>query len=144
MRLRKEIEVARPLAEAFAYVADFSNAAEWDPGITKASKLTPGPVQEGSEFDIVAIFRGKEQRFLYVVSALDDNRRVLLTGDGERAQSVDEITFSEAGAGTSIVYVADIRLKGIFRLGEPLVRPTMHKMGDAALAGLKSVLDRSG
>lgn len=142
MRLRKEIDVASPLAEAFAYVADFSNAAEWDPGVVEASKLTQGPVREGTGFDVVALFRGKRRRFDYVVSAFDENRRVVLSGDGERARSVDEITFTEAGPKTRIVYVADIHLKGVLRLAEPLLEPTMNKMGDAALAGLKSVLDR--
>jgi carbon monoxide dehydrogenase subunit G len=142
VRLRKEIDIARPLGEVFAYVADFSNGAEWDPGIVEATKLTDGPVREGSEFDIVALFRGKRQRFHYVVTALEENRRVVLSGDGKRARSVDEITFAQAGPGTRITYAADIRLKGPFRLAEPLLTRTMSKLGDAALAGLKSVLTR--
>ena len=142
VRVRKEIQVARPPAEAFAYVADFSNSAEWDPGIPEARKLTDGPVRQGSEFEVVALFRGKRQRFHYVVTAFDADRRIVLTGEGKKAGSVDEITFEPAGTGTRIVYVADIRLKGIARVAEPLLGPTMNRMGDDALAGLKSVLDR--
>ena len=56
MRLRKEIEVGRSVADVFDYVADFSNAAEWDPGIAEATKVTDGQVRMGSEFDVVALF----------------------------------------------------------------------------------------
>ena len=142
MRVRKGIEVVRPPAESFAYVADFSNAAEWDPGIPEARKLTDGPVRQGSEFEVVALFRGKRQQFRYVVTAFDADRRVVLTGEGEKARSVDEITFEPLGAGTRITYVADIRLKGFARVAEPLLGPTMNRLADDALAGLKSVLDR--
>ncbi len=142
MLVRKEIQVETPQGEAFAYVADFANSAEWDPGIEAGTKITDGPVREGSEFEIVALFRGKRQPFHYVITAFEPERCVVLKGEGEKARSVDEIGFEPAGRGTRIVYVADIRLKGIARLAEPLLRPTMNRMADDALAGLKSVLDR--
>lgn len=142
VRVRKEIRASVPQDEAFEYVADFSNAAEWDPGIASGKKITEGPVREGSEFEIVAVFRGKRQPFHYVVTAFEPQRRLVLTGEGEKARSVDEIRFEPAGPGTRIVYVADIKLKGIARVAEPLLNGTMNSMADDALAGLKSALDR--
>ncbi|HSS80882.1 MAG TPA: SRPBCC family protein [Gaiellaceae bacterium] len=141
MRIRKDVEVGRPLAEVFDYVADFSNAAEWDPGVVEARKLTDGPVRVGSEFDVVALFRGNRHRFHYVVTGLEPQRRVVLSGEGDRAASVDEIVLEPAGDGTRITYIADFHLKGIFRPAGPLLVPVMSRMGDDALAGLKSVLD---
>ena len=143
VRIRKEIEVRRPIGEAFDYVAEFSNAAEWDPGIAEARKLTDGSAQKGSEFEVVALFRGKRQNFHYVVTDFERDRRVVLSGDGARARSVDEITFEPAGSGTRITYIADFHLKGIFRPAGPLLVPVMSRLGDDALEGLKIVLDRS-
>ncbi len=142
MRVRKQIEVRPPVGEVFDYVADFSNAAEWDPGIAEARKLTDGPVKTGSEFDVVALFRGKRHRFHYVVTTFEPERRVVLSGDGDRARSVDEIAFEPAQNGTRITYIADFHLKGIFRPAGPLLAPVMSRMGDDALEGLKTVLDR--
>jgi len=141
VRIQKQIEVRRPLAEVFEYLVDFSNAAEWDPGVAEARKLTDGAVRVGSEFDVVALFRGKRHRFRYVVTGVEPQRRVVLAGDGERAASVDEIAVEPAGDGTRITYIADFHLKGIFRPAGPLLAPVMNRMGDDALAGLKSVLD---
>ncbi len=142
MRLRKEIEVGRSVADVFGYVADFSNAAEWDPGIAEATKITDGPVRTGSEFDVVALFRGKRHRFHYVVTDFEQERRIVLTGNGHRAQSVDEISFEPAEDGSRIIYIVDFQLKGIYRPAGPLLLPVLSRMGDHALAGLKAVLDR--
>ncbi len=129
--------------DAFAYVADFSNAAEWDPGVPESTKLTEGPVRLGSEFDIVALFRGKRHRFRYVVTDFEQNRRVVLAAEGNRVRSVDQVTVEPAGTGARITYIADFQLKGIFRPASPLLAPAMSRMGDDALEGLKAVLDRS-
>lgn len=116
------------------------DASEWDPGIVEATKLTVGPVREGSEFDIVALFRGKQHRFRYVVTALETDRRAVLSGDVERAHSVDEVTLEPDGEGTRITYVADFRLKGLFRPAGPFLLPVMNRMADDALEGLEKAL----
>jgi carbon monoxide dehydrogenase subunit G len=142
MRLRKEIEVHRPVQEAFEYVADFANAAEWDPGVAEAHRLTDGPVQEGSEFEVVAVFRGKRHRFHYVVTDFEPPRRIVLSADGVRARSTDEVSLEPAGEGARITYIADFHLKGLYRPAGPLLAPVMSRMGDDALASLKALLDR--
>ncbi len=141
MRYHKEIEVALPVEEVFDYVADFSSASEWDPGVVEAEKVGDRPVAEGSEFGIVARFRGKRHRFRYVVTSFEPDRRVVLVGDGARARSTDEVTFEPADSGTRIAYSADLHLKGMYRVAEPFLSGMVKRMGDDALDGLKSVLD---
>lgn len=142
MRVAKEIQVSAPQEEAFAYVAEFAHAADWDPGVVEGKKVGDAPVREGTEFEIVALFRGKRLPFHYRVTTFEPSRRLVLSGEGEKASSVDEITFDPSGSGTRLAYVADIRLKGVARLAEPLLSPMMNRMADEALAGLQSVLDR--
>jgi carbon monoxide dehydrogenase subunit G len=142
VEISKEIQVARPAADAFRYVANFENAAEWDPGIVESTKRTDGTVSVGSEYDVVALFRGKRQRFRYRVKELEAGRRIVLEGEGDKATSTDEIVVEPAGAGARIAYTAEIKLKGLRRIAEPLLKPTLAKTADEALAGLKSTLDR--
>ncbi len=141
MRFSEHIEVSRPAADAFRYIAEFENTAEWDPGIDESRKLTDGPVRVGSEFDVVAVFRGKRQRFRYTVTELEDGRRIVLEGDGDKATSVDEITVEPTGDGCRVSYTADITLRGIRRLAEPLLKPMLAKTGREALAGLERKLN---
>ncbi len=145
VRFSEQIVVSRPAADAFQYIAEFENTAEWDPGIAESRKLTDGPVRVGSQFDVVALFRGKRQRFRYTVTELDDGRRIVLEGVGAKATSVDAITVdSTSDSGSRISYTADIQLKGLRRLAEPLLKPMLAKTGEDALAGLKQKLDSPG
>ena len=141
MRFREVIEVARPLDESFAYVADFTTAAEWDPGIVESRRVGEGPVGAGSRFEVVALFRGKRVPFTYEVTAFEAGSRIVLSGEGERATSVDEITFEATPAGgTRITYVADLRFKGALRVVEPFLGGAIRTMGAKALAGLQVAL----
>ncbi len=143
MQISRQIQVSRPPAEAFRYIADFENTAEWDPGIAEATKLTVGPVRVGSEYDVVALFRGKRQRFRYAVTDVDESRRrIVLAGDGEKATSVDTIVVEPDGGGSRVAYTAEIKLKGLRRIAEPLLKPMLAKTADEGLAGLKATLDR--
>ncbi len=141
MRVSEQIVVTRPPADAFRYIAEFAHTAEWDPGIAESRKLTEGPVRVGTQFDVVALFRGKRQRFLYTVTDLDEGRRIVLAGDGAQATSVDEITVEPNGDGSRVSYTAEVKLKGIRRIAEPLLKPMLTKTGKEALAGLEQKLN---
>ena len=142
MVVREVIEVARPPAEAFAYVADFTTAAEWDPGIAASRRLS-GEGGVGTRYEVFARFRGKELPFAYTVTELVEGRRIVLEGVGTRALSRDTIEVERSGEGSRISYTADIRMRGAYRLAEPFLRGTFRSLGAQALAGLKKALDRS-
>ncbi len=92
---------------------------------------------------MIALFRGKRQRFEYVVTDFEEGRRVALRGEGEKALSDDVITVAAGEHGTRVVYEADLRLKGIYRVAEPFLGSTVERMGDAALDGLAARLSRA-
>jgi carbon monoxide dehydrogenase subunit G len=145
VKYTREIEVAGDPDAVFAYLADFTNTAEWDPGIVEARRLTEGPTTAGSRFEVVALFRGKRQRFEYVVTEYDERRRlIVLHGEGTKASSDDVISVAEASGRTYVSYEANLRLKGAYRVAEPFVRSAFARMADAALDGLVVALDRSG
>ncbi|CAB4697255.1 MAG: hypothetical protein F2663_05505 [Actinobacteria bacterium] len=140
MRFAKTIEVPSDPETAFAYVADFANAHLWDPGVVASRRVDDGPIGVGSQFELVATFRGREQQFLYTVTAFEAPRRIELTGEGAKARSIDTVEFSPSASGTAIAYHAVIQLKGARRIAEPFLAGTFAKMGEDALAGLTRAL----
>lgn len=138
--MREVIEVAKPVGEAFAYVADFETAAEWDPGIVESRRTSEGPVGVGTTYDVVAEFRGSRQPFRYRVTEYVEGRRLVLDGEGDKARSVDTIEFEATARGTRITYEADFRMKGVYRLVEPFLGGTFRKLAATALAGLRATL----
>lgn len=141
MLYRKTIEVPCTAADAFAYVSDFARVSEWDPGVVESRALRDDVrIEIGSRFELVALFRGNRQRFEYVVTELEEGRRISLLGDGEKARSRDAISVDDIGGKTQITYEADIRLKGVLRAAEPFLGRMFRRMGDDALEGLQRKL----
>nr|MBA3244354.1 SRPBCC family protein [Actinomycetota bacterium] len=56
----------------------------------------------------------------------------------------DTIVVEPAGEGSRITYTAEIKLKGLRRVAEPLLKPMLAKTADEGMAGLKATLDREG
>ena len=83
---RTEIDSPRDRDEVFEYLATFSNAGEWDPGVTEAEPLTPGPPDVGSVYRLRVRVAGRTVPFDYRVVAIDRPTRVVLraeqSGDG--------------------------------------------------------------
>ncbi len=139
-RLHEVIEVPTEQKEAFDYVADFSTVAEWDPGVESARKLSDGPVEVGTRFEVNVKTGPATARMEYVVEALEPPTRVVLRGEGALLEALDEIAFEAIDGGTRISYTADIDFKGPLSLAEPLMKGRLEKIGEKAVAGLKEKL----
>ncbi len=78
----------------------------------------------------------------YQVTSFEPPRRVVLEADNFAIRSVDEITFEPSRAGSSVTYHADLRLKGLLRLADPLLAVAFRRLGDRAASGLRRELNR--
>jgi carbon monoxide dehydrogenase subunit G len=137
---RTEIESPRRRDEVFEYMATFSNAQEWDPSVTEATPLTPGPPEIGSVYRLRVRVAGRTVPFDYRVVAIDRPVRVVLQAEGSGVVSTDTITVERDGAGSRVRYVAVLEGRGFLRLAGPLLARSFGKMADRAAAGLRQVL----
>ena len=144
MRVKASTVVNRPIEDVFPYVLDLSTTTEWDPNIAEARKLTPGDVAVGSEFEVVAELRGRRIPFHYRLTELEAGSRFVAVGEGDKARSVDDVRVERVDGGTRVTWGADITLKGVRRIVDPLMWPMYRKMGREAMAGLKTKLEARG
>jgi len=137
------IDSPRSRDDVFAYLSDFSNAAEWDPGVVAAERLGgEGPVATGTSFRLVARAMGRDTPLTYRVIAIDPPASVTFRAESNVLVSLDTITFAEReGGGTRVRYDADLRLKGPLRLADPALRLVFGRIGDRARDGLRRTLD---
>ena len=139
--LREALEVARPLDEVFAFIGDFANTQEWDPGIADARKVTDGPIGVGTRYAVDAVFNGRKLPMTYEVTVWDPPSRVVLEGEGSTVTAVDDIRFEATPTGTRIRYSADLRLKGLMKLVEPFLGKRFDQTGKDAMAGMRRALE---
>jgi carbon monoxide dehydrogenase subunit G len=140
-RLIHTLEVERPLAEVFAFIGDFANAADWDPGVAGSERVGDEPISVGTRYRLVALFNGKRLPLEYTVTEWAPPRRVVLEGRGDRFYGLDDIRFDPTpSGGTRITYEADLRLTGPFRLFEPLMKRRFEETGRNAIEGMDRAL----
>jgi Polyketide cyclase / dehydrase and lipid transport len=137
----RELVVPVPVDEVFDYLSRFDSAAEWDPGVTWASMVTPGPVGVGSAFELEAVFLDKSVLLCYEITEFDPPRRLTLEAENRSVRSRDTMSFSPSPTGgTTLAYQADLALKGLVKLATPIFAVAFRRIGDRAATGLLTVL----
>ena len=68
---------------------------------------------------------------------------VTFLGESGTVVSHDRITFDTIATGTRVTYDAELRLKGLLRVADPLLALAFNRVGDRALGGLRAVLGQT-
>jgi hypothetical protein len=134
------IESSLPPEQAFAYMADFAHAREWDPSVASATRAgdTVGP---GSTFDLVVRFGGRNLPMTYEITAYDEPRLVTLESKQSIFVSRDTITVTASGSGSSVRYDAALEFSGAAKLFDPVMQLLFNRTGDKAAAGMRASLN---
>lgn len=142
--LRQQRLLQRAYDDVVCYLQDFSTIEQWDPGVYRAKKLTPGQIRLGTEYALQLNVAGKSVPMTYTVQSitLDDNGFLLtLNGQGERFSAFDEIRVTRvADDQTHIDYRANITLAAVPQWLAPLLKGRLQKLGAKALDGLVHAL----
>lgn len=129
--------------DTFGYLAVFSNAEEWDPGVLAGEQLDPGPVQVGSRFRLAVPFLGRTLALVYRVTEFSaGDRRVVLDAASRFLRATDRIAVrpGPARTGSAVSYQAEVSLAGPLRLLDPVLSRGFRAVGERAAAGLASKL----
>lgn len=140
---RTQVPTSWSAERAFGYMADFANAATWDPGVSSAAKLTEGPVRRGTVFRLVVPVAGRGVRFDYRVVHFDPPRSVTFVAETPLLRSNDSVVVTPEGAGSVVRYDAVLEGRGPLRLAEPLLARAFARIGDRAAKGLRETLPDS-
>lgn len=139
MKIQRTVETNAAPATVFAYLSDFTNTTEWDPG-TITTERVEGDGGVGTVYHNVSEFNGKKTELKYVVTDLDPERRFALHGENKTVNADDTMEFVASQSGTRVTYTADIRLKGVLKVVEPFLGKAFKKLGDEAEDGLNQAL----
>jgi carbon monoxide dehydrogenase subunit G len=140
VKIQRTVETTAAPAAVFAYLSDFSNTTEWDPG-TITTERVEGDGGVGTVYRNVSEFNGKKSELRYEVVELVPERRFALEGEGKAAHADDLMEFEALpDGGTRVTYTADIRFKGALKVAEPFLGKAFKKLGDEAEAGMREAL----
>jgi carbon monoxide dehydrogenase subunit G len=127
-------------AEAFAYMADLRNFAEWDPGVRRAELVAgDGPGPDAAYVLAVKGFVGTID-MRYETLQYDPDERVIVRAETSMFVSLDEIVVVATDDGCEVTYDAQLDLRGPLRLADPALGLAFKGIGDRAAKGLRRVL----
>ena len=139
-RYRTEFASHLTPTEAFAYLSDFANSQEWDPGVSEATRIGDGPIGIGSRFSVHASFMGRIMALEYTITAFEIGTRLVFEAPLPLGRSVDEIAFVATPSGCNITYNAELQMRGLAKLLDPIMYVAFRPVGNAARGGLVRVM----
>lgn len=135
------VRTPQSVQESFAYMADLSNFAEWDPGVISATQeqgAGPGP---DSVFDVAVKSVFGPMTLRYETIEYESPNRVVARAATKLLTSNDTITVREDESGTVVTYDAVLTLNGVVGILDPLLGVLFHRIGNRAADGLVGALD---
>ena len=126
--------------EAFDYLADFTNATEWDPNTNVSECVSGEPGSVGSKYRVVTEFGGREMELTYETVEVDRPNRVVLQSGNSSTEIRDTMTFRPTATGTDVTYDANVKPKGLTKLIDPVLTLMFKRVGDRAADGLRKAL----
>lgn len=139
--VERTFTVVPPPAEVLAYLRDFSNAEEWDPGTESCTQTSTGPVGVGTTWHNVSKIAGVKAELDYELTELADDHLVLV-GRNDNATSTDTISVRPSGTGSEVTYRADLEMKGAAALMAPAMKVIFEKLANDTEKQLTDVLSR--
>jgi len=134
------VRTAKTPQQAFAYMADLRNFAEWDPGVRAVEQVKGSGGGLDTVFDVTVAGPVHDLTLRYVTEEHDAPRNLLVVARSLIFTSIDRITVEPDGTGSVVTYDADLRLNGPLRIGDLGLRLVFGRIGDRAAAGLRRVL----
>jgi hypothetical protein len=134
------VESRSSATETFGYLATFSNAAEWDVGVLAGEQLDPGPGWGGHPLPAGGAVPGGRMPLTCEVIRFVPDREVRLHAANGVLRSTDRIVVTGAADGSTVSYEAEVRLRGLLQVVDPILRPGFRGVAERVAAGLARAL----
>jgi hypothetical protein len=128
--------------QAFAYLADARNFAEWDPGTEESSLVDGGAPGPGTTYDVRVHVGPPTVVLRYETVNYDVPTRVTLRAVHPLMELVDDITVDVVDGTTTVTYDATVTMRGVARVLGPLVDRGFAKTAAKGADGLRARLER--
>jgi uncharacterized protein YndB with AHSA1/START domain len=137
-----QVVIDRPRAEVAAYAADPDNATRWYVNIKSVEWQTPRPLAVGSRIAFVAEFLGRRLEYVYEVTQLEPERRLVMRTPAQPFPMETTYTWEDADGGGTLMSLENSGApSGVCRLATPFIARSMRRSNRKDLDLLKRILE---
>jgi uncharacterized protein YndB with AHSA1/START domain len=145
IRVDREIDVARPAAAVFERLTRIEDLPRWQPAITEATLISPGPIGIDSKIRIVAAAGGQQVDVTGTITEFVRPEVIALTASSGPGDVTARVVVTPLGESSCRVAVGTtIKLGGMLRFVEGMARSRNEAEAPAAAAAVKEWLESEG
>lgn len=145
LNIQTELDLAAPAAEVFDFVADHTNAPQWQKGLHEVRRITPGPIGVGTEHEFARRFAGmrilSRNRFIEYEAGHFVSFEIpsgMITG-------VASYRVESTGTNSSrLISTVDFDVADLARFATPLLALIFKRANEKDEAALKALLEHTG
>ncbi len=141
LRVERDIVIARPSAEVFAFVSNFDNFTRWSTDVVKAELLNGQRVGVGTRARITRRALGQHFDMLFEMVHFEPPARLSFCGEMLGIPFRSGLRFDPASAGTRVTQSGEVVIPPLLFMVEPTARQVLATMFENDLRQLKQVLE---
>jgi uncharacterized membrane protein len=134
--------INRPIAEVFAFVANFENHPKWETNFQKVKLLTSTPNGVGTTYQCELKLPGQSAASKFEITEYQINKKIAFVGEAAGpATPKGSFLFESVGGGTKLTLLPRPEFRGFFKLLEPLMAGYVRKQNEEHIINLKKLLE---
>lgn len=141
MDLQERITIKADPNRVFTYLNQVEKRTEYIPMLDEVILLDPPPIRLGSRYIEVATIAGRDLKTTYQVIEWEQDKRVKVQTIKSIFPIAAEMNLSESNGQTIVQLQLTFTLKGIYRLGAPIVRGIVQQQAEDILRKLKKNIE---
>lgn len=140
IQVSNSIEINRPVAQVFEFVADVNNNPKWMP-VQGVQKTSHGPVAKGTTFKQQFELMGTSYMLDGVITAYEPNQKISFSYASPVFSWQGDYLFEPTPGGARLSARGNITLAGPLKLMEPMFAPKIRRLVNDTAPNLKKVLE---
>lgn len=142
-RVRGSLDIARPVDVVFDVVADQRNEPAYNPAMTAATKVTPGPIGVGTRFEATVMSRGTPRPVTIEYTSFERPHRIASSSVMDGATVHGHIQCDPTPSGTRFSWDWNVTVTGPARIAGPLISLIGRRQERTIWTALKLYLERT-
>lgn len=140
--IKSSIVIQRCNEEVFNYIANFENNPTWQGGMIDAHFTSEGPLREGSTYDQVATFLGKEIRTSFVVTQYVSLHKIQIKSIKSTFPITVTRVVERVEGGTEVTAFVEGNPGSLFKLAKPILKKMVQRSVNNDYRNLKKLLEK--
>ncbi len=141
MRLEFKIDIHRPVPDVFRVVGNLENDPKWQQAVTEATKISAGPIAEGTRYRHVVRMMGRARVVDIEFRHYARERLYVLACVSGPLEFSTEVSFEPIADGTRLVTMVAGQPKGLVKLAAITLSNHRRHEIEADLHNLKRMME---